>query len=198
MAHESEGSRALVQDGSAKISKQLDEVEGGLSEQKGRLKDYKVAPKVRHTDTVEDLAFEAEEAIKALEKEKRSLLTELASDKIISKEQFFSKLDLETRDARFRANALLKRLGVQVRVAREERNTSTYDVSLGRKRLLVVRNTAGVCSTVPLTQDQVDKMKVLDRDGTIESALSLLAVEYALNELQGNKWDALASVLNGH
>jgi DNA invertase Pin-like site-specific DNA recombinase len=105
---------SLVQDSAGKIGNDLAEVDGRLQEQRALLKEYKAALKLRYTSTVEELAYDAEQEISELEKQKEVLRTALAFGKITSHQDFLSKLDLDTYEGRHRANSLLKRLKVLV------------------------------------------------------------------------------------
>lgn len=107
-------SQSLVQDSSGKISKELAEVDGRLAKMKADLEKYLPLFMRTPTGTINDLIARTEQEIAGLEKEKESLQAALATEKIGSWKNFYERLDLVSYEGRHRANALLKRLGVQV------------------------------------------------------------------------------------
>ena len=110
----------LVQDSRTKTEADLAEVEGRLADKKqnlNRLQPLLVggAPTASLVDAVRKL----DQEIDALAQQAESLLANLAADRWIgNKEEFFANLDLVSPAGRNKANALLKRLKVQVYIGK--------------------------------------------------------------------------------
>ncbi|MDT4884470.1 hypothetical protein FQZ97_1206150 [compost metagenome] len=72
---------------------------------------------------------ELETSIEELEQERERLSVQLAADKVISKEDFFQKLDLVSFEGRSAANNLLRRLDVHTYALKHGRTYESYYVS---------------------------------------------------------------------
>jgi hypothetical protein len=107
---------ALVKSNSNAINTKLETVTGQLVAERSKLTKFKADYAKRQSDTILDLIYETESAIAALVAQEQTLITELAADQIIDKEEFFAKLDLHSFTGRSRANSVLKRLKVQVEI----------------------------------------------------------------------------------
>jgi hypothetical protein len=107
-------SLSLVQDSSAKISKELAEVEGRIDEISSELEKYVTLFMKSPTESVNNLISKTEEERRKLMQRKEELLASLAVEKIGSYQDFLSKLDLVSKAGRSRANTLLQRLKVLV------------------------------------------------------------------------------------
>jgi len=107
---------ALVQSSASAINTKLEVVTGQLVAERAKLDDFKTAYAARRSSTVLDLIYETEAAVEALEAQERQHLTDLAADQVIDKQDFFAKLDLHSFPGRSRANSILKRLKVEVRI----------------------------------------------------------------------------------
>lgn len=105
---------ALVQDNALKISADLAEVTGRLSQQQALLIQYKAALKSRFTELLNEEVYVCEQEIKGLKGQQEVLRTTLASEKIVSHHAFREAVDLVSYEGRSRANSLCKRLEVQV------------------------------------------------------------------------------------
>lgn len=75
------------------------------------------------------LLAELERDLDILSGEHETLSQQLAADKVISKDDFFQKLDLVTYEGRVAANNLVKRLGVYVYALKRGRTDEVYCVS---------------------------------------------------------------------
>lgn len=176
-------SLALVQDSSGKISKELAEAEARLGEQSTKLADYKAGLERSYSDTLAQITTNTEQVIAELEVTKVNLQTSLAAEAITSKEDFFAKLDIESYSGRSRANALLKRLNILVYLLREDKDLVIYVVEQEGVELLAFGDSdkSGIYSR-PLTPLQIDKKKILDFDGTMDSSYQILVSEVQLED----------------
>jgi hypothetical protein len=112
-------SMSLIKSDKAAVLTQLQAVEGKLVVQRQKLKEHTDAAALyAGVATIYGLIATAEATINQLVAEKAELEEKLAQDLIAEddKEKFFSMLDLKGYEARQRANALLKRLGILVRI----------------------------------------------------------------------------------
>jgi DNA invertase Pin-like site-specific DNA recombinase len=107
---------ALVQSSATAINTKLEVVTGQLVAERARLTKFKGDYATRQSSTILDLIYETEAAVEALEAQERQHLTDLAADQVIDKQDFFAKLDLHSFPGRSRANSILKRLKVEVRI----------------------------------------------------------------------------------
>ncbi|MGZ9711502.1 recombinase family protein [Glaciimonas sp. GNP009] len=181
-------SLSLVQDSSAKISRQLAEIDGKLSQQHEKLKEYKQALWVRYSSTLDDLTHEGEQLISEFEAEKQGLQLALASETITDKAQFFFKLDLASYEGRYRANALLKRLKISAAISKEGDRTN-YIVFQGGKVILgLVHHATGKIDSLAFTVNLRDKIKAQDSDGTVESSLTMIQGEQLSDRMINGAW----------
>lgn len=109
-------SKALIQDDSIRISKEITVVASKIDQSKTKLAEFKALLIESPSRTIADLIVSTEQDITELEKQLIVLQTSLAAEKSISKQDFRKLLDLETYEGRNRANALLKHMGVLVRI----------------------------------------------------------------------------------
>jgi DNA invertase Pin-like site-specific DNA recombinase len=105
---------ALVQSNAEATNTKLEAVTGQLAAERAKLAKFKKDYADRQSETVLDLIYETEDAIKALAEQERTHLATLATDQIIDKKDFFARLDLQSVPGRSRANSVLKRLKISV------------------------------------------------------------------------------------
>jgi DNA invertase Pin-like site-specific DNA recombinase len=105
---------ALVQSSANATNAKLEAVAGQLAVERAKLAKFTEDYAKRQSDTILNLIYTTEDAVKALAEQERAYLAMLATDQIIDKEEFFAKLDLKTVAGRSRANSVLKRLKVSV------------------------------------------------------------------------------------
>lgn len=129
---------ALVQSSSSSINAKLEATTGQLIRERSKLKEFKLALMEKYSKTIHDIVSEIEETIKTLEARENEFLAELAVDSIVDKEDFFSRLDLESFAGRSRANSILKRLSIKVRI---ETFYGFYRVQREGKEVLVLQYT---------------------------------------------------------
>ncbi|MNO96188.1 Recombinase [compost metagenome] len=122
-------SLSLVQDSSGSLQKSLQILEGRIAE----LKTKQIEAEASHTEfpsrITAKLLHELEASIGTFEVERTTLTEQLTADKVMSKENFFEKLDLVSFEGRVAANNLIKRLGLHIFVNKLGRTDETYWVS---------------------------------------------------------------------
>ena len=129
-------SLSLVQSNEAKLNKELAIIHAKVSE-----KEKIISEQIKLLNTYPSnalaVALQQNEAeLSVLKAEEKATLEALASDKIISKTDFFQKLNLNDYESRYKANSLLLRLKARVEFDFEtskEPVASTYDLELGDK-----------------------------------------------------------------
>jgi DNA invertase Pin-like site-specific DNA recombinase len=122
-------SLSLVQNNTSSISKALRVNEGRMGELKAKQAEAYSSHEEFPSRSTAKLLSELERDIEALEAEHNALSQQLAADKIISKDDFFQKLDLVSYEGRVAANNLVKRLGVHIFVQKVGRMNEAYAIS---------------------------------------------------------------------
>lgn len=122
-------SLSLVQDSSGSLQKSLQIVEGRIASLKARQDDAEASHAEFPSRITAKLLHELEADIGALESERTAIAEQLASDKVMSKHDFFEKLDLVSFEGRVAANNLIKRLGLFIFASKNGRTDETYWVS---------------------------------------------------------------------
>jgi DNA invertase Pin-like site-specific DNA recombinase len=131
-------SLSLVQSGEGEVRKHLITVTGKLETVTQRhaqmSEDYFASPSTGVAQMIARL--ETEQA--TLRGEQEKLKEILATSQVVSKEDFFEKLDLVSFEGRHAANSLLKRLGVTISVLSEESAEQWYMVKTEARTLFAV------------------------------------------------------------
>ena len=122
-------SLSLVQDSSGRLQKSLQVVEGRINSLKARQDDAEASHAEFPSRITAKLLHELEAEIGVLESERAAINEQLASDKVMNKDDFFKKLDLVSFEGRVAANNLIKRLGLYIFVNKNGRTDETYWVS---------------------------------------------------------------------
>jgi len=107
---------ALVQRSASAIHAKLEVVTGQLVAERAKLEDFANDYAARQSTTIRDLMFATEDKIALLVEQEQQCLAYLAADQIVDKADFFARLDLKSYPGRSRANSILKRLKVEVRI----------------------------------------------------------------------------------
>ena len=172
----------LVQGSSKSIERQIIEISGKLAEEKIKYDEYVTGLDARYSKVLDDLAFKADSQIKEMQADKQRLEEELALETIINKDEFFSKLDLTSYDGRFRANALLKRLGVMVVMGGNGRGDNHYFAVKDKSPFLIIdqKKTSGMVIS-PLDTDQISKVMLLDVGEDFEQRVRALLLGHLFN-----------------
>lgn len=122
-------SLSLVQDSSGSLQKSLQVIEGRIASLKVRQDDAEASHAEFPSRITAKLLHGLEADIGALESERIAIAEQLASDKVMSKHDFFEKLDLVSFEGRVAANNLIKRLGLFIFVNKNARTDETYWIS---------------------------------------------------------------------
>ena len=177
----------LIQDSHAKVEKELAALEGKIAEQQEQYDDLKQAITVRYSKILDDSAYEVERKLEASVARREELKATLAADRIVDREDFFQRLDLQSYEGRYRANALLKRLGITVwitggaepvYIVRGQKLIEYPGFQEGekitfgeRKPLLQIVSREDEIVVIPLTPDQRTKFNEQDASGRDSNAL---------------------------
>ncbi len=105
---------SLIQDSSKSIQKALDVASGQLAALNARLADAEASQADTPTKAGARILLQLETEQEALQGEIEDLTLQLANSRITNKDEFFSRLDLESYEGRNAANRLIKRLGLVV------------------------------------------------------------------------------------
>lgn len=131
-------SLSLVQSSAGETQKELTALTGRLenvNQRHNQMKeDYFASPSSSVAQMITKL--EAEQA--SLRQEQESLKQTLATSRVVSKEDFFERLDLVSYEGRHAANSLLKRLGVKISVLSEEPMEQWYMVKAEPRTLFAI------------------------------------------------------------
>lgn len=122
-------SLSLVQSNSGAIQKQLQVIEGRIEEARAKQASAEDAHNEFPSRVTAKLLHDLEGEIAKLETDRDSLQQQVAADRVLSKEDFFQRLDLITYAGRAAANNLAKRLGTHVYALKRGRLDEMYTVS---------------------------------------------------------------------
>lgn len=173
-------SLSLVQDSSGKLAKELAVTNGRLSEQRTKLLGYVAGLEDGYSSALGNAISRTEQLITELEVTAVQLQTNLASEEITSKDDFFAKLDMESYEGRNRANALLKRLKIWVGINRYDKNKVLYLVVQNNEMILAVGCNASQLTAIPFVDGQLERVKIQDFDGTLLSSAIISNLEFML------------------
>lgn len=123
-------SLSLVQGSSGAIRKKLDVAEGRGEELRVKFAAAEDAHNEYPSRTTAKLLHELESQLAAVDAEKDTLRQQMAVDRVVSKSDFFEKLDVTSFEGRAAANNLTKRLGTRIYVRKNGRCNETYLISV--------------------------------------------------------------------
>jgi DNA invertase Pin-like site-specific DNA recombinase len=123
-------SLSLVQGSSGAIRKKLDVAEGRGEELRVKFAAAEDAHNEYPSRTTAKLLHELESQLAAVDVEKDTLRQQMAVDRVVSKSDFFEKLDVTSFEGRAAANNLTKRLGTKIFVRKNGRCNETYLISV--------------------------------------------------------------------
>ncbi len=158
-------SLSLVQDSSAKISKDLAEVLGRLSNEAKRLAELSALLDQIPSRSLAEKVQVSESEMATLHAREGELKAALAAESITSKEDFFARVDLVSYEGRARANALLKRLRIRVEVLSatdEVLYVATQGPSVPPRHLFGIVHTGTEMTMYPFGRGVLDKLHVQD------------------------------------
>jgi len=119
-------SLSLVQNSAGSIRKKLDVAEGRSEELRAKFAAAEDAHNEYPSRTTAKLLHDLESQMATVDIEKDALRSQMAVDRVVSKEDFFEKLDLTSFEGRVAANNLTKRLGTRIFVRKNNRCNETY------------------------------------------------------------------------
>ncbi|WP_165674343.1 recombinase family protein [Metapseudomonas otitidis] len=125
-------SLSLVQDNSAKLQQQVAVLDGKIGSITSRLNEIQeqvLAFGGRIPSMLVSTMAKLEDEQAAYMDEREKLKADLGRERIVSKEEFFSRLDMVSYEGRAKANSLLKTLGISVRVRRGEGRGEKAEIS---------------------------------------------------------------------
>lgn len=125
-------SLSLVQDNSAKLQRQVTVLDGKITSIAGRLSDLQqqvLAFGGRIPKTLVSAMTQLEDEQESYTEQRERLKADLGRERIVSKEEFFSRLDMVSYEGRAKANGLLKTLGISVRIRRGEGRGEKAEIS---------------------------------------------------------------------
>ncbi|WP_159815021.1 recombinase family protein [Pseudomonas sp. 18058] len=123
-------SLSLVQGSSGAIRKKLDVAEGRSEELRAKLAAAEDAHNEHPGRRSAKLLQELEILLETVDAEKDTLRQQMAVDRVVSKSDFFEKLDVTSFEGRAAANNLTKRLGTKIFVRKNGRCNETYLISV--------------------------------------------------------------------
>jgi DNA invertase Pin-like site-specific DNA recombinase len=123
-------SLSLVQGSLGAIAKKLDVAEGRSEELRAKFAAAEDAHNEYPSRTTAKLLHELESQLAAVDVEKDTLRQQMAVDRVVSKSDFFEKLDVTSFEGRAAANNLTKRLGTKIFVRKNGRCNETYLISV--------------------------------------------------------------------
>lgn len=123
-------SLSLVQTSSGSIRKKLDVAEGRIEELRAKFAAAEDAHNEYPSRITAKLLHELENQLATVDAEKDTLRQQMAVDRVVSKTDFFEKLDLTSFEGRAAANNLTKRLGTRIFVRKNGRCNETYLIAV--------------------------------------------------------------------
>lgn len=107
--------RSLTDEDAVTLRRRETELNGRIVETRQKLSAHvEAAEKFNSSRTIYDLIVNTENQLAVLEREKQSIAAQLEINYVEDREEFLKKLDLVSYEGRYKANNLLKRLGVKV------------------------------------------------------------------------------------
>lgn len=171
-------SLSLVQSSEGEALKELTAVTGKLENMSQRhtqmSEDYFAAPSTGVAQMIAKL--EAQQA--KLRQEQDKLKQTLATSQVVSKEDFFERLDLVSFEGRHAANSLMKRLSVKISVLSEESTEQWYSVNTQARTLFAIFHRA-------------DKITIRSLDSKI---LDLQSLHHEIGEEDRTRFKKLAEL----
>lgn len=161
------GALGLIQTDAAVLEQQIRTLDGAILSQKQKLEQYSVAAAAYpESMSIYGLMNAAEQEIKRLEGDKAAVELKHMTQTIAQSDKawLMANLPLTEKDERQRANALLRRLGVTVRVTGGE--PAVYIAVQRGKGFLQLVSSEDDVVVVPLNAEQRERFAVQDSDGS--------------------------------
>ncbi|SDW30519.1 Site-specific DNA recombinase [Pseudomonas syringae] len=168
-------SLSLVRTSSGSLTKQLQVVEGRIEELRAKQAEAEASHEEFPSRITARQLQQLESDLERLDSERTVLSQELATDNVLSKEDFFEKLDLISYGGRSAANNLVKRLGVRINVAKWGRLNEAYAVTVNTAPTFVIIHDKDDIAVRALDRASLDKL-ALHGDIDEETRVRLAAV----------------------
>lgn len=152
-------SLSLIQDGQGHLQKQIDVLNGKIAEVQERLGELQAQATAagKLPSFLVQTMVDLESSLSEWQGHREQLRADLSREKVISKEDFFAKLDLVSYQGRSRANSLLKNLGITVTLNRSKKkqfaDIINYWVFSREDTVLGVKDYPEALVFVPMTTD---------------------------------------------
>lgn len=160
-------SLSLVQDSQAKIQKEISKIDLQLAKIKKRQAEIESQILEINDDLpsfVMQAALRVDQESKALKAQRNELKRDSQREKILNKEDFFSRLDLLTFEGRAKANYLLKALKVKVQIERQE-DKVCYAIEVEGVLTFVMEQVSGNIDYYPYTGELTELLRSQGDDG---------------------------------
>ncbi|MEN4945011.1 recombinase family protein [Pseudomonas proteolytica] len=183
-------SLSLVQDSQAKIQKEISKIDLRLAKIKKRQAEIESQILELNDDLpsfVMQAALRFDQESKELKTQRNELKRDSQREKIINKEDFFSRLDLLTFEGRARANYLLKSLKVKIQIERQE-NEVCYAIEVEGVLTFVMKQVFDQIDYYPYTGELTELLRSQGDDGAFSKMhSSMVARVFELLDLVKEK-----------
>lgn len=196
-------SLSLVRSSSGSLTQKIQVMDGRVEELRAKQANAESSHQEFPSRITAKLLQQIEIGLEALNAEREALAQNLATDQVVSKSDFFERLDLTSYEGRAAANNLVKRLGVRISVIKLERMNECYAVSVeGTVSFLVYnRETALTIRSVDsnildkqvmhgeITQDQRVRLEQIREMGDVQGPTSLVRALFNWEHVVASKVD---------
>jgi len=196
-------SLSLVRSSSGSLTQKIQVMEGRVEELRAKQANAESSHQEFPSRITAKLLQQIETDLETLNAEREALAQNLATDHVVSKADFFEKLDLTSYEGRAAANNLVKRLGVRISVIKLERMNECYAISVeGTVSFLVYnRETALTIRSVDsnildkqvmhgeITQDQRVRLEQIREMGDVQGPTSLVRALFNWEHVAANQVD---------
>ncbi|MGY2330160.1 recombinase family protein [Pseudomonas sp. SDT2931_S440] len=124
-------SLSLVRSSSGNLTKQLRVIDGRVEELRAKQSSAESSHEEFPSRITAKLLQQIETDLETLNVEREALAQNLATDQVVSKLDFFERLDLTSYEGRAAANNLVKRLDVRISVSKRGRLNEIYGINIG-------------------------------------------------------------------
>lgn len=196
-------SLSLVRSSSGSLTQKIQVMDGRVEELRAKQANAESSHEEFPSRITAKLLQQIEIDLEALNAEREALAQNLATDQVVSKSDFFERLDLTSYEGRAAANNLVKRLGVRISVIKLERMNECYAVSVegnvsfliyNREAALTIRS---VDSDIldkqvmhgEITPDQRVRLEQIKEMGDVQGPTSLVRALFNWEHVVANKVD---------
>ncbi|KAA8552157.1 recombinase family protein [Pseudomonas marginalis] len=196
-------SLSLVRSSSGSLTQKIQVMDGRVEELRAKQANAESSHQEFPSRITAKLLQQIEIGLEALNAEREALAQNLATDQVVSKSDFFERLDLTSYEGRAAANNLVKRLGVRIGVTKLERTNECYAVSIeGNVSFLIYHREAAltirsVDSNIldkqvmhgEITQDQRVRLEQIREMGDVQGPTSLVRALFNWEHVVASKVD---------